>query len=660
MARSARITSWILLGIAVLVLAAILFVATFDWNRLKGVVASRVGEATGRELSIEGNIDIDWGWVPRITLERVTLSNADWSRNENMAEVDRLSFTIDLKELLSGQVVLPEVTLDRPRLVMERNPKGDANWTFEPTGAAEAATPDDRAEIPIVERLTINEGEVVYRDPNREIDVQSKISTVVGEAEEGGGGSEGGGEVTLEGTGTLAGEPFEMQIQAGALTDLRNPDKPYPLKGTIKVGDTEAEIDGELMQPGRAADMNFSLALNGENVGELFPVIGLPAPTTPPYDVTGRLVREDDIWRFEEFGGRVGDSDLAGTLVFDTGGERLRVTGDLVSERLDFADLGGLVGAPTGPDAGAAAPLGESPEAEGAGDELLPTAPADFEKFRTVDAEVSFRGTNVNAPNLPLENVRVNAKLDGGILRLEPLEVGVAGGEIFSTIQIDAREDTVVSDLDVHLDGFRLEQVLEGAGGTGEIFGRAQLRTWGNSVNAAFGTADGDVALMMNDGTFSSLFIELIGLDAAEALGVMLSEDEEVAIRCAVLDFSVQDGLMQSRVLVIDTTDTAILGEGAVDLEDEAYEVEILAHPKDPSLFSARAPVTVAADSFTDFGIGVDAAALGLRAGIAVALGAVLTPLAGALAFIEPGSGEDSPCGTLISRAQENTEEAPD
>src|SRR3546814_7263073 len=82
-----------------------------------------------------------------------------WSQDRNMVEVERLSFRIELVELLQGQIVLPEVELERPRLVLERNAEGDANWAFEPSGVAEAAAPDDRADVPIVERLAIRSEE---------------------------------------------------------------------------------------------------------------------------------------------------------------------------------------------------------------------------------------------------------------------------------------------------------------------------------------------------------------------------------------------------------------------------------------------------------------------------------------------------------------------
>lgn len=655
MARRTRIA--VLSGATALVLLAaalVLFVALFDWNRLKGIITSRASEATGRELAIAGDISVDWGWHPRVTLEGVTLENADWSSDPYMVEIRRLSVRIEILELLRGRIVLPEVELDRPRLILERNDRGDGNWAFEPAGVAEAASPEDRTDVPIIERLAIREGEIVYRDPGREIDVRSRISTVVGTA------GEGSERVNVSGTGTVGGEPLSVDLESGPLVDLRDPHRPYPVKGTIAVGDTKASLEGTLLEPVRFRGMDLVLHVQGANVGDLFPIIGVPAPETPPYDIRGRLTRDGEVWRFENFDGTVGDSDLAGTLDFDTGGERLTITGDLRSRRLDFDDLGGIVGAPTGTGEGETASEEQQRRAEvfARGDKLLPNAPIDFEKVRSVDARITFTGEDVLAPNVPLEGVRLGVLLEDGVLRLDPLQIGVAGGRVSATIQLDARTDTVVSDMDVHLSGFRLEEVVEGAGGSGEIFGRTQLRTWGNSIADALATADGDFALIMNSGSFSNLFMELAGLDVAEALGFALGDDQQVAIRCAVLDFEVADGVMRSRTIVLDTTDTNIIGEAVINLGNEELAVDLEAQPKDPSLFSARTPVMVTG-TFRDVSVGIDAESAGIRAGAAVALGALLTPLAGVLAFLEPGLGEDSACASLIRGAEEGTDDPP-
>ena len=69
--------------------------------------------------------------------------------------------------------------------------------------------------------------------------------------------------------------------------------------------------------------------------------------------------------------------------------------------------------------------------------------------------------------------------------------------------------------------------------------------------------------------------MELAGLDVQEALKFLLTRDRRVPIRCAWGDFTVKNGVMTSRGLAFDTTDTLIVGEGQVSLRDETLDLKL-------------------------------------------------------------------------------------
>src|SRR5690606_15888320 len=148
---------------------------------------------------------------------------------------------------------------------------------------------------------------------------------------------------------------------------------------------------------------------------------------TPPYGLDGRLVRDDAVWRYEGFSGKVGDSDLGGTAKITTGRERLLFEGDLHSELLDFDDLAGFVGAP--PDSGAGETGSAELEAQAAENasagRLLPDTPYDLAKLRTMDADVRWKAARIEAPGWPLDDMDAHVMLEAGLLRLEPLDFGV-------------------------------------------------------------------------------------------------------------------------------------------------------------------------------------------------------------------------------------------
>jgi len=269
--------------------------------------------------------------------------------------------------------------------------------------------------------------------------------------------------------------------------------------------------------------------------------------------------------------------------------------------------------------------------------------------------EVSFTGQEILAPGLPLEALEAKLKLDNGRLELDPLRFGVADGTVAGRVVLNGRQDVPSVGADLRIAKVNLQKFFEGSelaedmGGT--LGGRVDLTGEGNTFGEILGSSDGSLAIVMGGGRFSNLLLEFAGIDVAEALGFMLTEDQSVATRCIVGDFDVDDGLMHTKTMVIDTTDTNIAVEGAVSLKQETLDLTLEAHPKDPSLLAARSPVRVTG-VFDDPQFGVDAGPLVARGAAAAVLGVVLTPLAALLPMIELGLGEDSPCRQLIEQAQ--------
>ena len=177
----------------------------------------------------------------------------------------------------------------------------------------------------------------------------------------------------------------------------------------------------------------------------------------------------------------------------------------------------------------------------------------------------------------------------------------------------------------------------------GRVGGDISLAGTGNSVAKMLATSNGDVALGMGRGQVSNLLMEFAGLDIMEALKFLITGDRKVPIRCAFADFAVTNGVMSARSLAFDTTDTIIVGEGTIDLRNEALALTLRPRPKDRSLFVFRSPLLVRG-TFVDPSFAPDPARIGLRAAFALALGSIAPPAA-LLATLELGPGEDANCG---------------
>ncbi|MEO6264258.1 MAG: AsmA family protein, partial [Luteimonas sp.] len=425
-----------------------------------------------------------------------------------------------------------------------------------------------------------------------------------------------------------------------------------------QAGATRAHARGTLLDPLRLRDFDLKLALSGNNLEDLYPLLGLAIPPSPPYSLDGRFTREfkgkTTVWHYDGFGGKVGDSDLSGSASVATGGARPYLRANMVSKRLDFDDLAGFIGkAPQAGSGEATNPeLAAQAARERASARVLPDTPYDLEKLRAMDADVRWKAQRINAPKLPLDDMDARLKLENGLLQLTPLNFGVAGGDIRSDIRMDARESPIRTRADITARGLNLGSLLPDVrlakDAIGKLGGKVALSGSGNSIAKMLANSDGNVALGMGRGQISNLLMEYAGLDIAEVLKFMIRGDRKVPIRCAFGDFSVSDGIMTTRALAFDTTDTIVVGQGNISLRDETLDLKLRPRPKDRSLFVLRSPLIVGG-TFKDPSFRPDYARVGLRGAIALALASIAPPAA-LLVTLELGPGEDANCGGRYAR----------
>lgn len=609
---------------AALLALVVLLIAVFDWNWFKRPVERLVQANTGRAFHIDGDLHVDLGRVTVVRADGLRMASAAWAKDAPwMARAQRVELSVETWPLLRGQLRMPMLRLQRPDVVLETAPAGTkgGNWTFDRPHR-------DGERRWRLERLWVDGGTLRFLDRVQDTDIALDIASRAPRREH------AAPPVGVDGGGTWRGNRFTLEGVAESPLDLMQTDTPYRISLQASAGSTHARARGTLTNPFQFRTFDVQLALRGQDLEHLYPLLGLALPPTAAYAFDGRLRRAGDVWRYDGFDGTVGKSDLSGDVRVDVSGQRPVFHARLLSKRLDMDDLSGFVGAP--PDAPDPTPS-----------RLLPDTPYNLAKLRAMDADVAWKAQRVEAPPLPLDDMDAHLKLEGGLLRLEPLNFGVAGGDVRATIRMDARRERIETVADVSVRGLQLPQLMPNAELAKQAFGRIggdiDIRGHGNSIAAILGSADGDIAIGMGRGGISNLVMELAGIDIAEALRFLVTGDRTVPIRCAFADFAVQDGLMQARALAFDTEDTIIVGEGDVRLKDETLDLLLKPRPKDRSLLALRSPLRVSG-TFVDPSFRPDLAALGLRGAVALAL-ANIAPPAALLATIEVGPGEDSGCG---------------
>ena len=159
--------------------------------------------------------------------------------------------------------------------------------------------------------------------------------------------------------------------------------------------------------------------------------------------------------------------------------------------------------------------------------------------------------------------------------------------------------------------------------------------------------------MLMGKGEISNSLLEFLGLDGGEIIKFFRKGDRNVMLQCAAVALDVKDGLMSSRTLLLDTSDTVINGEGKVNLAVETIDIVLKPQPqpqpKEMGILSLRSPLRIGG-SFASLSAGPDKVALTARASLALALG-VINSLLALAATIETGPGQDADCAQTLQVA---------
>jgi len=660
---------WTGIAVASLVVLLVLVLAFMDWNWFKHPIERAASAKSGRTVIIAGDLRVHiWSWTPTVVVNGLTLGNPPWEPNRPMAKIDRLEVHLKLLPLLKGDVILPRVALFRPDVYLHQDKEGRANWTFEnkaPTN--EPASKPTR--LPVLRDLLIEDGKLQIIDEMRKLKVNGTIQAAEQKSKT------DPTPFRIEGKGTINDQPFDLKVAGGPLVNL-DPDHPYPYDLNITAGDIKVTSKGRVLKPFDLGAMDADVALSGKDLAEGFYLTQLALPNTAPFDLRAHIARRGLRFAVTDIDGKVGESDLKGKLDIDATRKRPSMTGELLSDQLRMKDLAASLGAktPKGGNsldaktetAGAKQAKGKPAKAAPANPNarLFPDAHLQVARVRAMDADVRFRAKSIDAGRIPFKQVAFRVKLDNGMLSLDPFAFEMAQGRLSGDAKIDARQTVPKVHIDVRIKDIQLDQ-LKGKGPDaqaplgGVMQARMVVNGTGDSVHQVMSDADGMFTLILPNGEVRSAFAELTGIDVSKGLGLLLTKaDDKAPIRCGVAQFNIKDGLMSAQNITFDTQNVVIKGKGDINLGPEELNLEIKGDPKKVRFTRLRSPIEVKGHLMKP-SVGLDVGSTVKQGAVAAALGALVTPLAAVIAFVDPGLAKDQNCAQMIAEADSKGPKAP-
>lgn len=663
--RLIRIIALAVGGVVVLLVAGIaIFAATFDPNAYKPQIVAAVQSATGRELKINGRIGLSlFSLAPTLEVSDVSFSNPPGFSRPQMATLQSLELQLALIPLLSKQVEVSRLVLDKPDILLETNAKGQSNWEFTPAGTPGAppppppppstSAPPSQPPSIALSSVKISGGTIAMRDATGK-------TTTIGLTQLGASASSPESPLHLSIDATYNGAPVSLTADTGPLARLMGSGSgPWPVKLAVTAASAKFNVDGSISKPTAAQGLALAVAVDIPDLAALSPFAGSPLPPIKGFTTQFKVADTDGGagYAISDLKLAMPKADLAGTASFRTG-KRPQITADLSSKQIDVDALTASVPSSTSTTPAAAGKTAPPPAAPAAkSGRVIPDTKLPLDGLRQADADIQVSVNDLLAGGQDYKSVKLHVVLNGGHLTVDPLTASVPGGQVDLKLTMDANPAAPPVSLTLRAPNLALQTLLKAMGkpsyATGTLELRADLRGAGDSPHAIAASLDGQVGVAIAKGEIDSQVLGgmLSGVLQGSQIAQLASKAGMSALNCFALRLDSSKGAGTLRTLKLDTSTLGMEGTGVMNFGSESLDLHIkptvgvagtnIAAPvivrgsfADPSVVpDAVGLVTGNAGTAAKLALGASTGGLGLIIGSAIESKVSGDPCAGPLAL---------------------------
>ena len=613
--------------VVLVVCAAIVLPLVIDPNEYKPALVEQVKKRTGRDLRIDGDIELSvFPWLG-VELGKTTLSNAPGFSDPLFASTDAVAIRVKLLPLLSKRVEMGTVTVHGLDLNLARDRSGRTNWDdLVAAGAADAAAkpaqpspaPEEPSRAPA---LALAIGGLDIRDANVSWnDAQSGKSYEIRNLSASTGGLTVGEPVdfTIGLDVAAADPPISGRIDAEGRMHYDAATKRARIEGLEVAG----AFSGDTLPGGEAS---LALAANVEHDGgtQTLDIAGLELEVAD-LELRGdmRVSGLDSApWtegnlRIEQFNPKQLLASLGGasidtadpealtraSLQATVGGRPNALVIDPITIRLDESTLSGRLSVPNlasqslrfdlavdAIDADRYLPPEKAKEDGSGGTSGVATTPGTAvggaakppnEALRSLDVAGRMRIGKLKAAKLNMSDVDVSLEAKDGVIRLSPIGANLYEGTYRGNIVVDARGEVPRTEVDENLSGVLAGPLLADLQGKERITGRANvniaMHATGATADAVQKSLNGSASFVFTDGAIKGVNVARMIREAyARIKGTKLPPEEAVQ----QTDFSemratmhVTNGVATNDDFIVMTPLLRINGKGKADLPAQSVD----------------------------------------------------------------------------------------
>lgn len=587
----------IVLGLMVAVLVLHLgLLMWFDGERIRSIVSQRMTDRYGVAVRIE-RLERSLWLRPLLRIENLQVANAERS-DHVLIEIDKASVRIHPWSFLIGPATLDDIFIDGIRISVPVDDEGALywdplveamsqwlhrfDWSLHEFSVRNLHTQSRHVQrgndllasaeridgsMPRLADLTIDARGV---DANLETTLPLRLKGTAQLDYLTLQRQEGDMPVTLSVSGHVGNKVLKVEAAGGNLLDGDPLDRD-PLRAIVEYGAARANVQGTMS---RDDPMHLDLAVVFNKAAK---------NDRPALHVEMDISDPGTSWRLGDIRASQGESNMEGAVEIANQRGRRYFGGSVTVSNLDYPE-----------------PETEETAEEKGLREVLPDGDLYSHLLQfteTFDADFIISAKQSRLFGIPFEKVSLRTLLDQGKLVTTIEDSKIRDTSLNGSLRVTPGAGETKLNLEAALRDAQVSALVGGvealAGVTGRFDGDIRLEAAGNETQTMLKSANGRITLFLDNGAMPDELATRIAGDVMTAVFADFEDDDKTTIRCAVVDFSVENGLAEAQRMLMDTGVFRMHGSGRIELPKGLLDIELVPRAKDFSLISMRLPLRI-------------------------------------------------------------------
>jgi AsmA protein len=580
-----RSLKFILGAIALLVVLAVAVPSLIPAETYKGQIIAAVERSTGRTLTIDGDLSLQFRPGVEFSIEDVTLSNAAGASDPLMAEMARMTIGVDWSALFSRKIKITKFILEEPVIFLEVMKNGTANWEFaageqsveEASDETGAALPSESLDALSFGDLRIVGGHLVWRNraAGQTWDVSNvNLDIVLPDLK---------GMVKIKGDLTYNNEDLSLALELGSLEAITSGAQ-TSFKIALKSRLMNTELNGTLTG-GTTSKIEALANVEVPSVRALALWTGAPVPVETGFGllaIKGKISVSGPRYAFSDAQISFDDMNGTGALTIINSGKKPVITGQLTMDKIDLRPY--MKADEAAPDNGAPTEVQAL---------AWDKTPIDFSGLKAMEVDFKLKSQNLFFQDYEIGDTELNLAVRNGALSATLDRMDLYGGSGSGAVSLGTSAGTAQAAAAFTLTGINAAPLMLAATDKDVIEGKGEfsfdVRTNGKSQDDLMRNLAGKGALTLRDGKLKGVnlarMLQILG--AITSRGQAANQEAETKTGTETgtgksTDFVEMGGTFTIDKGVLKTTDFALIneavslgGEGRVDIGKQTINMKL-------------------------------------------------------------------------------------